>query len=113
MGGPVEQAYLVSVEGLRDICAALTDENREYKLTCEDEKQVAISYNEGSDDLNAVCFTFPIVVTLNVSHSTLIRLFGEQWPFGEDGLMVCLHVYTGRQTRNGIYLYEGADAGQY
>jgi len=96
----------VSVEGLRDICDALSDEKHEYRLTREDEKQVAISYNEGPDDLNSICFTFPIVVNLNVKHAFLLRLFGKQWPFGEGGLMVCLHIYTGKQIRQGLY-FEG------
>ena len=63
MDGPVDRAYLVSVEDLRDICDALTDGKLEYRLT-RDGKQVAISYNDGPDDLNAVCFTFPIVVDI-------------------------------------------------
>ena len=102
MDGPVERAYLVSVQGLRDICDLLTDEKNEYKLTCDDEKTVAIYYKDGPDDPNAVCFTFPIIVNLNVKHASLLRLFGKQWPFGEDGLMVCLLIYTGNQTRNGL-----------
>jgi len=104
MDGPVDRAFLVSVADLRDICDSLNDEKREYRLTCEDEKKVAILYNEGPDDLNAVCFAFPVVVNLNVGHASLLRLFGKHWPFGEDGLMVCLHIYTGKQTRNGLYL---------
>jgi len=106
MGGPVDRAYLVSVEGLRDNCSGLTDGKREYKVTCDNEKTAAISYQDGSDDLNAICFTFPIVVNLNIKHASLLRLFGKQWPFGEDGLMVCLHVYTGKQIRHGLY-FEG------
>ena len=95
MDGPVDRAYLVSVEDLRDICDALTDGKLEYRLT-RDGKQVAISYNDGPDDLNAVCFTFPIVVDI--------------WTLGilarneEAGLMVCLHIYTGKQIRQGLYL---------
>ncbi len=54
MGRPVERAYLVSVDDLRDICDALNDAKREYKLTCDDEKAVAIAYNGGPDDLNAL-----------------------------------------------------------
>jgi len=104
MDGPVERAYLVSVNDLRGICDALTNVKREYRLSCEGEQEVAIFYNDGPDDLNAVGFAFPIIVNLNVNHASLLRLFGEQWPFGEDGLMVCLHVYTGKQTRNGLYL---------
>jgi hypothetical protein len=104
MDGPVDRAYLVSVEDLRDICDALNDEKREYRVICDEEKTVAISYKGRPDDLNALCFTFPIVVNLNVKHAALLRLFGKQWPFGEDGLMVCLHVYTGTSTRRGLYL---------
>ena len=104
MDGSVERAYLVSVEDLRDICDALNNEKREYRLSRENEKKVAIFYNDGRDDLNAVGFTFPIIVNLNVSHAFLLRLFGEQWPFGEDGLLVCLHIYTGKQCRSGLYL---------
>jgi hypothetical protein len=37
MGGPVERAYLVSVDDLRGICETLTDGKREYKLVCEGE----------------------------------------------------------------------------
>jgi len=96
----------VSVEGLRDICDALNDERREYRVTCESEQEVFIHYNDGPDDLNAVCFTFPVIVNLNVKHASLLRLFGKQWPFGEDGLMVCLHIYTGKQIRQGLY-FEG------
>lgn len=103
MAGPVDRAYLVSVEDLRDICDALSDGKREYKLTCEGDREVSISYNDPPDDLNALSFTFPIVVNLNVKHASLLRLFGEQWPFGEDGLMVCLHVYLQKQTRKGLY----------
>jgi hypothetical protein len=105
--GPVEVAYMVSVDDLRTICDALTKGNREYKLTCADEKTIAITYNEGQDDLNAVCFSFPIVAKLNVSHPFLLNLFGKGWPFGEDGLMVCLHIYTGKQIRRGLYLEDG------
>ena len=84
VAGPVDRAYLVSVEGLRDICDALNDGKREYRLTCDDERTAAISYNDGPDDLNAVCFTFPIIVDI--------------WTLGilarnaEAGLMVKLQV---------------------
>jgi hypothetical protein len=104
MGGVVERAFIVSVDDLRDICDALNDGKHEYKLTCDDEKTVAISYNDGPDDLNSICFIFPIVANLNLSHGFLLQLFGKQWPFGEDGLMVCLHIHTRKQVRRGIYL---------
>ena len=35
MGDPVELAYLVSVDDLHDICDALNDGTREYRLTCD------------------------------------------------------------------------------
>jgi hypothetical protein len=101
--GPVEIAYLCSVDDLRSICASLNDGRHEYKLACDNEKTVAISYNDGQDDLNSVSFSFPIVKNLNLPP----RLFGEQFPFGEDGLMVCLHVYTKKQIRMGLYLEDG------
>lgn len=66
VAGLVDRAYLVSVEGLRDICEALTNGKREYKLNCEDEKTEVISYTDGPDDLNAMSFSFPIVTTPNV-----------------------------------------------
>jgi hypothetical protein len=102
--GPVEVAYLCSIDDLRTICASLNDGQRQYAIICNNEKTVAITYNNGHDDLNSVCFTFPIVAKLNVSHPFLIKLFGEGWPFGEDGLMVCLHIYTSTQIRSGLYL---------
>jgi hypothetical protein len=42
MGGPVERASPVRVDDLRDICDALNDGKREYKLICDDEKTVLI-----------------------------------------------------------------------
>jgi hypothetical protein len=44
----------VSVLDLRDICDVLNDGRREYKLTCDDEKTVAISYNDGPDGLSEI-----------------------------------------------------------
>lgn len=102
MDGPVERAYLVSVDDLRGICKTLTNGKLEYKLACEDEGQVIIVYNDGPDDVNAISYTFPIVVSLNVEGRASL-LLGEQWPFGEDGLMVCLHVYTRKPIQRGLY----------
>lgn len=102
LAGPVEVAYLVSVDDLRRICKALTDGTREYKLASEDKEHVVIDYNDGPDDLNAISYTFPIVVSLNIEGKASL-LFGERWPFGEGGLMVCLHVYTRKPIRRGLY----------
>jgi hypothetical protein len=50
MDGHIDRAFLVSVEDLRDICDALNDEKREYRLTCDDEKTIAIFYKVGPDE---------------------------------------------------------------
>jgi hypothetical protein len=60
-------------------------------------KTVAISYKDGPDDLNAVCFTFPIVANIWL----LGGLFRHR---PEAGYMVCLHIYTGNKIRRGLYL---------
>ncbi len=44
------------------------------------------------------------MANLNLAHGFLLQLFGKQWPFGEYGLMVCLHIYMRKQIRRGIYL---------
>ena len=75
----------MSVEDLRKICKTLTDERREYKINRDDEMTVAISYNDGPDDLNAICFTFPAVANLNTKCFPL-PVDANLWPFGEDGL---------------------------
>ena len=100
MDGPVDRAYLVSVEDLRDICEALTDGKREYRLTREDEKQVAISYNDGPDDLNAVCFTFPIIVAS--ATASLLRLLGKQRPARTDSWSACMSIGKNRPGRGFI-----------
>src|SRR5882762_5074473 len=96
----IDQAYLVSVQELREICEELSCDRYEYRLFRADETQVRIRYSDDviSDffNLNAVCFLFPIVA--------------DMWPLGllqrnaEEGMMVCLHVYTGRQTRHSFHL---------
>jgi hypothetical protein len=100
LDGLVERAYIVSVEGLREICKTLTDGNREYNVTCHDEETVAISCQDAPNDLNAISYTFPILRNLN------FLPFGKQSPFGEDGLLVCLHIYMGKPIREGLY-FEG------
>src|ERR1700680_2836061 len=102
LDGLVERAYIVSVEGLRAICKTLTHGNREYNVTCDDEETVAISYQDAPDDLNAISYTFPILRNLNL----LSSVFGKQLPFGEDGLIVCLHIYMRKPIREGLY-FEG------
>src|SRR5882672_4126167 len=100
LDGLVERAYMVSVEGLREICKTLTDGKIEYKVTCDDEETVAISYQDAPDDLNAISYTFPILRNLN------FLPFGKQLPFGEDGLLVCLHICMRKPIREGLY-FEG------
>lgn len=107
LDGLVERAYIVSVEGLRDICKILTDGKREYKVTCDDEKTVTIYHNDGPDDLNAIAFAFPISRNLNWPS----QVFGKQFPLGEDGFIVCLHIYTSKRIRDGLYFEDGVLGG--
>jgi hypothetical protein len=100
LNGLVERAYIVSVEGLHEICKTLTDGNREYNVTCDDEETVAISYQDAPDDLNTISYTFPILRNLN------FLPFGKQSLFGEDGLLVCLHIHMRKPIRKGLYFEE-------
>jgi hypothetical protein len=102
LDGLVERAYIVSVEGLREICKTLTDGKLEYTVTCHDEETVAISYQDAPDDLNAISYTFPIFRNLN----WLASVVGKQFPFGDDGLLVCLHIYVRKPIKEGLY-FEG------
>ena len=99
VNGSVERAYLTSVEELCEICKDLSHGDHEYRIVRCDEKEVTISYNDSPmGDLNALCFTFPILPYI--------------WPYGLPGLfypnedacrMVCLHVIVGRRSRDGVY----------
>ena len=46
----------------------------------------------------------PIELTPQEVFILYLTGFGKWFPFGEDGLMVCLHTYAGRQIRRGLYL---------
>ena len=74
----------------------ITDGEREYKVTCDDDWIVTVSCNDGPDDLNAISFAFPLPSSLNCP----ARVFGRRFPFGEDGVMTCLHVYIHKQKTN-------------
>jgi hypothetical protein len=50
MGGPVDRAFLVSVDDLRDICDALKEGKREYKLTYDLENQLERKPGRNLDD---------------------------------------------------------------
>src|ERR1700678_3365 len=103
--GVVEVAYFVRLEGLYEICRRLTNERREYKVDSCDGRAVVIGFNEGPDDLNCLRFSFPVVRNLNVKR--MIPCLGERWPFGDGGLIVCLHVYTGTLLKGGLYIEDG------
>jgi hypothetical protein len=45
---------------------------------------------------------FPIVANLNLKR--FVPCLGRQWPFGEDGLMVCMHIGTMKQIRKRLYI---------
>ena len=71
-------------------------------MTCDDEKTVAISYQDAPDDLNTISYSFSIFRNLNWPPSVV----GKQFPFREDGLLVCLHIYMRKPIREGLY-FEG------
>jgi hypothetical protein len=105
LDGLVEVAYFISVEGLREICELLTNEKHTYNVTRYDDKTVTIWYNDGPDDLNAISYSFPICVNVNLKRT--IPCFGEHWPFGADGFIAVLHIYTKKPIREGLYLEDG------
>jgi len=97
----VDQAYIVSLDALIEVCKELSVGNFAYKIVRVEDSDVTISFNDGVDDLNPSHFTFPIVRNLGlpvVPNTSFIT--------GES-LMICLHVYTHRQTRHKMYMSEG------
>lgn len=96
----IDQAYLVSVLDLKEICQQLSNplDGTEYALLRPNDGKVLIRFNDDPHDfmnLNSLSFSFPIVVNvtgLGLLHKNL-----------EAGLMVCLSVYTATQTRRGFY----------
>ena len=40
-------------------------------------------------------------------------VFGKQLPFGEDGLIVCLHIYMRKPIREGLYFEEDELSGDF
>jgi hypothetical protein len=73
MDGPVERTYLTGVEELREICKNMSSADHEYRIVRCDEEEVALSFNDSpTDDLNALCFAFPILPYI--------------WPYGLPGL---------------------------
>ena len=89
----VEKAYLTSLEELRRICKDASRGNRQYSIVRCDDKEVMISYSDGSSHWdNSQSFAFPTLPFI--------------WPYGlpasgrrlaRPGLMVCLHVLIGRR----------------
>ena len=99
MACPVETAYLTGLEELRHICKDISDSGVEYRVARCDEKEVVIYFNDNAaHDLNALLFAFPILP--HIWPHGLPQLFrGKE----EECRMVCLHVWVGRCTKNGIY----------
>jgi hypothetical protein len=94
----IDQAYLISVQDLREICSELTSHNCEYRLLRPNDGHVLIRFNDDAHDvlnLNALSFTFPIVV--NVAGLAILHKNPEA------GQMVCMSVYTAKQTQHGFY----------
>lgn len=67
MDGSVERAYLVSVEDLRDICDALNNEKREYRLSRETRRKSPFSTTTGETTLMLWVLLFPSSLT-SMSH---------------------------------------------
>ena len=98
----IESCFLVSVAELKEICGELTVDRYEYKLFRPNESSILIRFNDDPKDfmnLNALHFTFPIVVTV----PGLAVLHRDP----EEALMVCMSVYTANQTQYGLYPDEG------
>jgi hypothetical protein len=95
----IDQAYLISVTDLRNVCKELTHGKFHYEVTSSSDEHVSVTYYEGEDDLNTSIFTFPIVADLRFP---LVRI--EDY---EDDLLACLHVYTHRQPRGKMYMEDG------
>jgi len=95
----IEAAFLVSVAQLKELCGELTTKQYEYRLYRPGDGRVMIRFNDDPKDLcnlNAICFTFPVVVEipgLAILHRN-----------PEEGLMVCMAIYTGKQTQYGFYM---------
>jgi hypothetical protein len=104
----IEQAYLVSVLELREICRDLTNDKYgsggkfEYRLLRPNHRQVMIRFNDDPTNLmnlNTLCFGFPIVAHVR----GLARLHRNL----EAGHMVCLSAYTAETKQYGLYEDEG------
>jgi hypothetical protein len=95
----IDQAYLVSVTDLREVCRELTHGKFHYEVTESCDEYVAVTYSESEDGLNASTFTFPIVADLRFP---LVSM--EDY---EDDQFACLHVYTHRQPRRRMYMEDG------
>jgi hypothetical protein len=95
----IEAAFLVSVAELKEICSELTTDQYEYKLFRPNDGSILIRFNDDPKDvfnLNALRFSFPIVVQV----PGLAVLHRDR----EEALMVCMAIYTGKQTQYGFYL---------
>lgn len=98
----IDQAYLVSVQDLREICQELSTPTTTYRIkVANNKKNVSIFFNDDPEDFynSALSFTFPIVVNV----PGLILLHKNE----EAGAMVCLSIYTARQTQHTLYGDEG------
>ena len=98
----IDQAYIISVEDLREICKELTHGIFKYEVSDVTYDDVTLTYNEGGDNLNPSAFTFPIVRYLGVAFFPKLK---EIPP--EDGLLACLHTYTHRQAQHRMYMEDG------
>jgi hypothetical protein len=101
----IDRAYMVSVLDLREICENLSQSQHGYRLFRASDNSVYIRYTEDaiSDffSLNSISYVFPIVANM----TPLSCLHNHE----EAGMMVCLHIYTGKQTRFSYHLNDAGD----
>jgi len=81
MGGPVEQAYIVSVEALEEICKNLSQGAVKYSIiTACDPKEIVFSYTNGPDDLIPSTIASPSSPTFGLSESMRGMTLRDSWP---------------------------------
>jgi hypothetical protein len=95
----VDQAYLVPIKDLREICKELTHKKFHYEIIEVNKDFTSITYSEG-DGLNASTFTFPIVCDLKFP----LIIKNDKTHYYEDDLLACLHIFTYNQIQYRMYM---------
>jgi hypothetical protein len=88
----IDKAYILGVEELRELCRSLSCYSIEISGT-----DITVTRHDNGDGLNDICFKFPVVANFG----PLDVLFKKNPEFSPH---VCLHVFTGHQIRDSLYL---------